>query len=143
MVYCVSRGDAGVVPYWSGDEEGDVHEGDVALPRTGSDEPVDMLGYSVVSTFGSGGRVAPVMRKVTFMRVMLPCPGPVPTSRSIELLVHPGQVAPLMRKVMFMRVMFPCPGPDPTSRSIVLLVQSAREAPVMRPGQWRMLPEMR
>ena len=73
-VFCVSRGDAGVVPYWSGDEEGDVHEGDVALPRTGSDEPVDMLGYSVVSTFGSGGRVAPVMRKVTFMRVMLPCP---------------------------------------------------------------------
>ena len=54
-VYCVSRGDVGVVPYWSGDEEGDVYEGDVALPRAGSDEPVDRLGYSVISTFGSGG----------------------------------------------------------------------------------------
>ena len=58
-VYCVSLGDVGVVPYWSGDEEGDVYEGDVALPRTGSDEPVDMLGYSVVSTFGPGGPGGP------------------------------------------------------------------------------------
>ena len=55
----------------TGDEEGDVYEGDVALAQTGSDEPVDMLGYSIVSTFA---RVAPVMRKVTFMRVMMPCP---------------------------------------------------------------------
>ena len=54
-VYCVSRGDVGVVPYWSGNEEGDVIEDDVALPRTGSDEPVDMFGHSVVSTFGPGG----------------------------------------------------------------------------------------
>ena len=50
-VYCVSRGDVGVVPYWSGDEEGDVYEGDVALPWTGSDEPAN----SVVSMFGPGG----------------------------------------------------------------------------------------
>ena len=33
------------------DEEGDVSEGDVALPRTGSDKPVN----SVVSTIGPGG----------------------------------------------------------------------------------------
>ena len=44
--YCVSQGDVGVVPYWSGDEEGDVYEGDAALPRTGSDKPVDMLEHS-------------------------------------------------------------------------------------------------
>ena len=56
-------GNVGVVPYWSGDEEGDVCEGDVALSWTGSDEPVDMLGYSVVSTFGRVAQVAPVMRK--------------------------------------------------------------------------------
>ena len=31
-VYCVSRGDVSVVPFWSEDEEGDVYEGDVALP---------------------------------------------------------------------------------------------------------------
>ena len=54
-VYCVYRGDVGVVPYWSGDEEGDVYEGNVALPRTGSDEPVDMLEHSGVSTIGPGG----------------------------------------------------------------------------------------
>ena len=41
VVYCVSRGDAGVVPYWSGDDEEDVHEGDVALSRAGSDELVN------------------------------------------------------------------------------------------------------
>ena len=33
-VYCVSRGDVAVVPYWSGDEEGDMYEGDLALLRT-------------------------------------------------------------------------------------------------------------
>ena len=38
-MYCLSRGDAGVVPYWTGDEEGDVYGGDVALPWAGSDEP--------------------------------------------------------------------------------------------------------
>ena len=54
-VCCVSWGDVGVVPYWSGDEEGDVYEGDVAQPRTRSDELADTLAYSVVSTFGSGG----------------------------------------------------------------------------------------
>ena len=54
-VYCVSRGDVGVVPYWSEDEEGDVYEGDVALHRAGSDKPVDGLGYCVISTFGPGG----------------------------------------------------------------------------------------
>ena len=48
-VHCVSRGDVGVVPYWSGDEEGDVYEGDVALPRAGSDEPVGGLKYSVIT----------------------------------------------------------------------------------------------
>ena len=55
------------MPYWSGDEEGDVYEGDIALPRTGSDEPVDMLEYRD----GPGGPVAPVMRKVTFMTKIL------------------------------------------------------------------------
>ena len=54
-VYCVSRGDVGVVPNWSGDEEGDMYEGDVAPPRAGSDEPVDGLGYSVISTFSPCG----------------------------------------------------------------------------------------
>ena len=52
---CVSQGDVGVLPYWSGDEEGDVDEGDVALTRTGSDEPVN----SVVSTSGLGGPGGP------------------------------------------------------------------------------------
>ena len=52
-VYCVSRGDTGVTPYWTGVEECDVYEGDVALPRTGSDEPFN----SVIRTSppGSGG----------------------------------------------------------------------------------------
>ena len=36
-------------------DESDVCEGDVALPRTGSDEPVDMLEHSAVSTIGPGG----------------------------------------------------------------------------------------
>ena len=54
-VYCVSRGDVGVAPYWSGYEEGDVYEGDVDLPWTGSDEPVNI----VVSTSGSGGTGGP------------------------------------------------------------------------------------
>ena len=35
-VYCVSRGDVGVTPYWTGVEECDVYEGDVVLPQTGS-----------------------------------------------------------------------------------------------------------
>ena len=30
-VYCISRGNVGVVPYWSDEEEGDVYEGDPAL----------------------------------------------------------------------------------------------------------------
>ena len=57
-VYCVSRGDAGVVPYWRENEDGDVYEDDVALPRADSDEPVDGLGHSVISTLcpdGPGG----------------------------------------------------------------------------------------
>ena len=39
------------MPYWSGDGEGDVYEDDVALPRAGSDEPVDGLGYCEINTF--------------------------------------------------------------------------------------------
>ena len=31
-----------------------MYEGDVALPQAGSVEPVDRLGYSVISTFGPG-----------------------------------------------------------------------------------------
>ena len=54
-VYCVSCGGVCVVPYWSGDDDGDMHEGDVALPRAGSDKPVDGSGYSVISTSGPGG----------------------------------------------------------------------------------------
>ena len=53
-MHCVSQGDVGVTPCWTGVEECDVYEGDVALPRTVSDEPVD----SVVRTSGpdvSGG----------------------------------------------------------------------------------------
>ena len=42
-VYCVSRGDAGVMPYWTGVEECDVYEGDVVLTWTGSDEPVSSV----------------------------------------------------------------------------------------------------
>ena len=38
-----------MVPYWSRD---DVYEGDVALSRAGSDEPVDRSGYGVTSTSG-------------------------------------------------------------------------------------------
>ena len=76
------------------------------------------------------------MRKRTCMRVVLPCPRLVLTSRSIcwgiVLLVHSGRVAPVMRKVTFMRVMLPCPGPVPTSRSIELLVHPGQVAPVMR-----------
>ena len=54
-VHCVSRGDAGVLPYWRGDEEGDVYESDVSLPQTGSDGPVN----SVVSTSEPGGLNGP------------------------------------------------------------------------------------
>ena len=43
-------------------EEDDVCEDDVALPWTGSDEPIHL---------GQMARVAPVMRKVSFRRVML------------------------------------------------------------------------
>ena len=52
-VYCVSQGDAGVMPYWTGGEECDAYEGDVALPRTGSDEPFSNSIY--ISPPGSGG----------------------------------------------------------------------------------------
>ena len=41
------------MPYWISVEECDVYEGDVALPRTGSDEPVN----SVVRTSGTGDPV--------------------------------------------------------------------------------------
>ena len=133
-VYCVSWVDVGVVPYWSGDEEGDVYEGDVDLPRTGSDELLDMFGYSVVSTFGLGG---PCDEEGDVYEGDVACPGPVPTSCSIELLVHPGRVDPVIRKVTFMRVMLPCPGPVPTNN-----VVSTIEAPVMRVGRCRTLPEM-
>ena len=44
-----------VTPYWTGDEEGDVYEGDVALPRTGSDELVN----SVACTSGLVGPGGP------------------------------------------------------------------------------------
>ena len=46
-------------PYWSGDEEWDMSEGDVALPQAGSDEPVNRLVYSVTSTFNPGGPGGP------------------------------------------------------------------------------------
>ena len=68
---------------------------------------------------------------MTFVRVMLPYPGPGPMSRSIVLFVHPGQmarVAPVMRKVTFLRIMLPCTGPGPTRLSLVLLILSTREA---------------
>ena len=54
-VYSVSQGGVSVVPYWSGDDEWDVYESDVALPQTGSDEPFDGSGYSVINTSGPGG----------------------------------------------------------------------------------------
>ena len=34
-VYCVSRGDVSVVPYWSRDVEGDMYERNVSLTRAG------------------------------------------------------------------------------------------------------------
>ena len=37
--------------------------GGVALPRTGSDEPVDMLEYSVASTFGPDGPDSPCVEE--------------------------------------------------------------------------------
>ena len=40
-IYCISRGEAGVTPYCIGVEKCDNYEGNVVLPRTGSDEPVD------------------------------------------------------------------------------------------------------
>ena len=109
-----------MVQYWSGDEEGDVYEGDVALPRTGSNGSVDMLWYSVVNTFGPGGLGGPCDEEgdVHEGDVALSRTGSDEMSRSMELLVHPGQVArvaPVMRNMMFMRVMLPCPGPVPTS----------------------------
>ena len=39
-MYCIARGDTGVTPYWTGVEECDVYEGDVALPRLG---PMSLL----------------------------------------------------------------------------------------------------
>ena len=130
-LYYVSQGDVGMVPYWSEDEEGDVYEGGVALPRTGSDEPVN----SVVSTSGPGGPVGPCDEESDFLRVPLPYPGPVPMSRSMVLLEHSARMAPVIRKVTFMWVMLPCTGPVWMIWSLVLLVRSAREAPVMRPGR--------
>ena len=91
-------------------------------------------------------RVAPVRRNMTFVRMMLPCPRPVPMSRSIVLFIHPGQrarVAPVMRKVLFLRIMLPGTGPSPTRLLLVLLILSAREAQVVRLGQWRMFPGIR
>ena len=42
-VYCVARGKDGGLPYWIGDAERDVCTREVALPRTGSDEPFDRV----------------------------------------------------------------------------------------------------
>ena len=42
-LHCVSRYDAGVMPYWNGGEEGDVYEGDVALHRTVTNESVNRV----------------------------------------------------------------------------------------------------
>ena len=56
-VYCISRSEAGVTPYWTGVEKCDDYEGKVVLPRTGSDEPVD----SFVRTTGSNEPVDSVV----------------------------------------------------------------------------------
>ena len=69
-VYCISRGEAGVTPYWTGVEKCDNYEGNGVLPRTGSDEPVDSFVRttgsdepvdSVVHTTGSDEPVASVV----------------------------------------------------------------------------------
>ena len=103
-VYCVSQGDVGVVPYWSGDEEGDVCEGDVALPRTGTDEPVDMLGYSVVSTFGPGGPGGSCDEEGDIYEgdVALSRTGSnEPVNCVVSTSGPSGRVAPVMKKVTF------------------------------------------
>ena len=70
-VYCISRGDVGVMPYWTDVEKCDNYEGKVVLPRTGSDEPVDsfvrITGYDepVDSAVHSTGSEEPV---VSFVR---------------------------------------------------------------------------
>ena len=53
-VYCVSRGDAGGAPYWTGDKEGDFYEGDVTLPWADSDEPVNCVVHTS-EPVGPGG----------------------------------------------------------------------------------------
>ena len=64
-------------------EDDDVCKGEVALPG------LVPTSRSIVLFVHPGqvARVAPVMRKVTFLRVMLPCTGPVPTRLSLVLLV--------------------------------------------------------
>ena len=130
VMICMARMAVGYIVYlgamsvWccTGVEIRKVYEGDVALPRTGSDEPVDMLKHGGVSTIGpegpwyETGSVAYCSgdEEGDVMMVMLPCPGPVLTSWSI------------------------CWGRSYVYY-IVVLVQSA---PVMRPGRWWMFPVM-
>ena len=74
-------------------EDDDVCEGEVALPRTGSDEPVN----SVIRTSRPGGPGGPCDEEGDVSGVMLPCTGPVPTRLSLVLLVQSAREAPVMR----------------------------------------------
>ena len=107
---CISRGEAGVTPYRTGVEKCDDYEGNVVLPRTGSDEPADSVvrttGFgepvdSVVRTSGPDEPVmssvscpaGPVMRNMTIMRGMLSYPGSGPMSRSPVVFILPGPMS--------------------------------------------------
>ena len=114
-VYCVSRGDVVRVM--------------LSYPGPGTTSRVLFvrLGRMSRSTVRRPG--GPVLRNVTFMRVILPYPGPGPMSRSTVLFVHPGRmirVAPAVKIVTFIRVLFPYAGPVRIRQSMILLVKSTR-----------------
>ena len=75
------------------EKEGDVYEADVALPRTGSDEPVNI----VVSTSGPGGPGGPCDEEGGVCEGDAALPRPVPMRQSIVLLAQSAREAPVMR----------------------------------------------
>ena len=133
---------------WTDGEEYDDNEGNVVLPRTGSDEPVD----GVVRTTGSD---EPVDGVVCTSGPDEPVSGVTPSwtgaeecvvyageqrcpIRSTVLLIHLGwmiRMAPVLRMVKIMKVLLPYTGPVEIRHSIRLLVSSAWKDPGMRPGR--------
>ena len=114
-VYCISRDEAGVTPYWNGVEKCDDYEGKFVLPRTGSDEPVD----SFVCTTGSDEPVASVVRTTGSNE---PVVSVVSTPGPAEPVNDVTPAGPVMRNMTIMGGKLSCPGLGSMSRSTVLFV---------------------